>query len=471
MSQDVSPVNTDKKRGGGFLRSNTLMAFIVAFIIGIGVGAVKSQEVMAVVKTYDELEIFADVLSLVETNYVDVVAPAKLVEGAINGMLHTLDPHSSYMTPEIFKEMQVETEGEFGGLGIEITLDNGWITVVAPMEETPAWRAGVKAGDKIVKVNGEPTHDMNLMDAVRKMRGKKGTSVTITIMRDGFEEPKDFAVVRDIIKVASVKYQMLPDNWGYIRIRSFSKDTGSETAKALADLRKQGMKGLALDLRNDPGGLLNQAVEVSEQFLKKGELVVYTKGRMPNQNMRFTVQKGAEKDGYPMVVLINNGSASASEIVAGAMQDLKRGILVGTQSFGKGSVQTIIPLKGDAGLRLTTARYYTPAGRQIQGVGITPDIVVDQPSEEDGDQKPDKKEKKKPVKESDLPNALDKDKLEPKSKDKEKESKSAKPKEVNGKRPLVDLEKDIQLQRGVAVLKSWEIIGDMVKRQTPGQAK
>ena len=380
MNQQTGSEGEVKKSKSWFFRSYTIITFIAAFTIGITVGVVKSNDVLAVVHTYDDLEIFADVLSLVETNYVDPVESKKLIEGAINGMLRTLDPHSSYMTPESFKEMQVETEGEFGGLGIEITADGGWVTVVAPMEETPAWRAGIKSGDKIVKVNGESTHDMNLMDAVRKMRGKKGTPVTITIMRDGFEEPKDFVIVREIIKVASVKYDMMPDNWGYLRIRSFSKDTGAETANALADLKKRGMRGIVLDLRNDPGGLLNQAVEVSEQFLKKGELVVYTKGRIPSQNMRFTAQKGLEKDNnYPMVVLVNNGSASASEIVAGAMQDLKRAILVGSQSFGKGSVQTIIPLGSQGALRLTTARYYTPAGRSIQAKGIDADILIEQP--------------------------------------------------------------------------------------------
>ncbi|MBI4667325.1 MAG: PDZ domain-containing protein [Nitrospinae bacterium] len=460
-------------RREGFFSRYSMWAMTLAFIIGVGLGVVKSDSVLAVVNTYDELEIFADVLSLVETNYVEEVKSSKLVEGAINGMLRTLDPHSSYMTPEVFKEMQVETEGEFGGIGIEITIDNGQLMVVAPMEETPAWRAGVKPGDRIVKVNGAPTHEMTLMEAVRKMRGKKGSTVVITIMRDGFDEPKDFNIVRDIIKVASVKSQMLPDKWGYIRIRSFSKDTGEETARSLEELKNQGMKGLVLDLRNDPGGLLNQAVEVSEQFLKKGELIVYTKGRMPNQNMRFTAQKTVDKDTYPMVALVNNGSASASEIVAGALQDLKRAIVVGTQTFGKGSVQTIIPLKGDAGLRLTTARYYTPSGRQIQGVGITPDIVVEQPDEEKAEAEQKAKEKKPShLRERDLQNSLDSDKLEKEKKIKdvkEPADKTKLSKDSNGKRPLVDIEKDVQLQRGIAVLKSWEIIGDMQKRQ--GAAK
>jgi carboxyl-terminal processing protease len=461
-------------------RSRTRKAAIfLSFLAGAAFGVFNSSSVLAVVKTYDDLEIFSDVLNLVETNYVDQVASTKLIEGSINGMLRALDPHSSYMTPESYKEMQAETEGEFGGLGIEITVENGVLTVVAPMEETPAWRAGVKAGDKILKVNGEMTHDMNLMDAVRKMRGKRGTPVTITIMRDGFEDAKDYTIMRDVIKVASVKNQMLPDNWGYVRIRSFSKDTSQETSKALAEMKKQGMKGLVLDLRNDPGGLLNQAVEVTDLFVNKGDLIVYTKARMKSQDMRFSASKGASDAAYPMVVLVNHGSASASEIVAGALQDLKRAILVGTQTFGKGSVQTIIPLKGDAGLRLTTARYYTPSGRQIQGVGIIPDIVVEQPDED----KPTpltetkkEKEKRKAISEKDLPHALDVDKSKEKDKhtipavppvkpgddkDRESQDKSKPTLETNGKRPLIDMEKDIQLQRAVSVLKSWEIIGSM----------
>jgi carboxyl-terminal processing protease len=351
----------------------------------------------------------------------------------------------------------------------------------------------VKAGDKILKVNGEMTHDMNLMDAVRKMRGKRGTSVTITIMRDGFEDAKDYAIVREIIKVASVKNQMLADNWGYLRIRSFSKDTSQEASKALAEMKKQGMKGLALDLRNDPGGLLNQAVEVTDLFVNKGDLIVYTKGRIKSQDMRFSASKGASDATYPLVVLVNHGSASASEIVAGALQDLKRAILVGNQTFGKGSVQTIIPLKGDAGLRLTTARYYTPSGRQIQGVGITPDIIVEQPDEDkpitpaDAKKEKDKekeKEKRRTISEKDLPHALDVDKSKEKDKhivpavpptkpgddkDKESQDKSKATLETNGKRPLVDMEKDIQLQRAVSVLKSWEIIGSMggARQTTP----
>jgi len=442
MSETSEATLVKKVKKQRLISGPAMVGFIFALTLGLAIGGLfKTSSVLAVVNTYSELEIFADILSLVENNYVEEVESKKLVEGAINGMLRSLDPHSSYMTPELFKEMQVETEGEFGGLGIEITIENNWLTIVAPMEDTPAWRVGLKAGDRIAKVDGELTHDMSLMQAVRKMRGKPGTEVVITIVREEFEEPKDFKIVREVIHVTSVKYQMLPDNWGYIRIRNFSKDTGSDAEKAIKELTEDGMKGLVLDLRNDPGGLLSQAVTVSELFLNKGELIVYTKGRMANQNHRFTASKGETMD-MPMVVLVNEGSASASEIVAGALQDLKRAIIIGTQTFGKGSVQTIIPLKGNAGLRLTTARYYTPSGRQIQGVGIEPDVIVEQK----------------------LPSSKG---AEDKDKDKDETSEKTPPKSkfIDKARRIVDLEKDTQLQRAISVLKSWSIISEMQFRR------
>lgn len=448
------------------------IAFISAIFFAYGLGAFTSGDVSAVTKTYDNLEVFADVLSLVEANYVEKTDPKKLIEGAINGMLRTLDPHSSYMTPEFFKEMQAETQGEFGGLGIKITINEGWLTVVAPMEETPAWKVGLKPRDKIVQIDGEDTHEMTLMDAVRKMRGKKGTSVTLTIVRDGFTEPKDYEIVRDIIHVSSVKSTMLDGKVGYIRLRSFSKTAGQDLTTALGDLQKEGMKSLLLDLRNDPGGLLNQAVEVAENFLKEGELIVYTKGRIKDQDMRFTVTSKKHKQTYPMVVLVNGGSASASEIVAGALQDLKRAVIVGTQTFGKGSVQTVIPLKGNAGLRLTTARYYTPSGRQIQGIGITPDIVVEYVDVEP--KKGKEKKKGRMIREKDLPNHLEsktekakKAKKDEKGKKKEKSEKSDKDKKSLVP-PVVNLERDVQLQRALGVLKSWEIIKEVQSRNSAG---
>ncbi len=427
-------------------------AVFAAFLFGIAFGVLKSDTVMAVVKTYDHLEVFADVLSLVEQSYVEEVDESKLLDGAISGMLRSLDPHSSYMTPDLFKEMQVETEGQFGGVGIEITLKDDILTVVAPIEDTPAWRAGIKAGDKIVKVDDTSTLDMDLLEAVRMMRGEIGAPVTLTIMRKEFDEPKPFKIVRDTIHVTSVKSEILPGDWGYVRIRSFSKDTGVDLKKALAKFEAAKTKGLVLDLRNDPGGLLNQAVAVTEQFINKGELIVYTRGRIPNQNTEFTAKNSHKENDYPMVVLVNKGSASASEIVAGALQDLKRAVIVGTQTFGKGSVQTIIPLKGGAGLRLTTARYFTPSGRQIHGEGITPDIVVEPAAPGENDEK----------------NGADKgahpNGEEAKSEDKE-DDKAGDGEKNNGKPSIVNLEKDYQLQRAIDVLKGWEIIQGIQSRK------
>ncbi len=328
---------------------------------------------------YKNIELFTKVLSIVKKDYVDDKTYKDLIYGAINGMLSSLDPHSSFLTPDSFKEMQVETTGEFGGLGIEITIRNGVLTVVAPIEDTPAYKAGVKAGDKIIKINGESTKNMTLMDAVKKLRGKKGTKVTISIFREGLKKLKNITIVRDIIKIKSVKSRMYDNDIGYIRITQFQERTASSVIKALDKFKKEfgTIKGVILDLRNNPGGLLAQAVKVSDIFLKKGK-IVYTKGRIPNSQMVFYAHNDGTEGDYPMVVLVNGGSASASEIVSGALQDHKRAIILGTQTFGKGSVQTIIPLDDGSALRLTTAKYYTPSGRSIQAKGITPDIIVKQ---------------------------------------------------------------------------------------------
>ncbi len=463
-SLNESEPNKDLKKHD-FKKRSIISGFFLIFFIGVFLGSIKSNSVLAVVNTYSELETFADVLSLIETNYVDEVEPDKLVEGAINGMLRSLDPHSSYMSEEMFKEMQVETEGEFGGLGIEITIESGWLTIVTPMEDTPAWDIGLKAGDRILKVDDAPTHEMTLMAAVRKMRGKPGSKVTITIIREGFDEPRDFVITRKIIHVTSIKYEMLPDKWGYIRIRGFSKDTGLDAGHALDDLKEQGMKGLILDMRNNPGGLLNQAVSVSELFLRKGELIVYTKGRMPSQNLRFTVKSDIENNEYPMVVLVNEGSASASEIVAGAMQDLKRAIVVGMKSFGKGSVQTIIPLKGNAGLRLTTARYFTPSGRQIHGIGIIPDVEVKQEPLKPTEEKEKTKVKVDIKNRGKILNGHNGASKNGGDESEENVESPPKSKFTGTKRPIVNLEQDTQLNRAIEVLKSWTIIDDIQHRR------
>jgi carboxyl-terminal processing protease len=329
--------------------------------------------------TYEQLRLFTEVLSVVQNQYVDEVPPKELIYSAIKGTLRGLDPHSSFLDPDSYKDMQVETSGSFGGLGIEITLKDDILTIVSPIEGTPAYRAGLTTGDRIVKIDGLTTKDMQLSDAVKKMRGKPGTKVTISIAREGWTEPKDYDIVREQIRVHSVRENNLGDGVAYIKLRQFQEQTPHDLEVALDKAVKGGAKALVLDLRNNPGGLLTAAVEVSEKFVEDGKLVVYTEGRVRNQNMRFTAHSKKQFPKMPMVVLVNQGSASASEIVAGALQDWGRAMVVGTQSFGKGSVQTIIPLSDGSGLRLTTAKYFTPKGRSIHGKGITPDILVEAP--------------------------------------------------------------------------------------------
>lgn len=329
--------------------------------------------------TYKQLNLFGDVFDRVRSDYVEVPEEDKLIESAINGMLTSLDPHSSYMTPKRFQEMQVQTRGEFGGLGIEVTMENGVVKVVAPIDDTPAARAGVMTNDLITKLDGEQVQGLTLNEAVDKMRGKVNTPITLTIVRDG-KDPFDVKVTRDVIRVKSVKSDVENDDIGYIRISSFTEQTQEGLEAAIADIKKKSgnkLKGYVIDLRNNPGGLLDQAISVSDTFLDRGE-VVSTRGRNADETQRFNAQAGDLSDGKPVVILINGGSASASEIVAGALQDHKRATVIGTRSFGKGSVQTIIPLGSQGALRLTTARYYTPSGRSIQAKGIDADIVIEQ---------------------------------------------------------------------------------------------
>lgn len=326
--------------------------------------------------TYQQLETFANVLSILQENYVDDINAKKVMEGAISGMLLSLDPHSSYLKPEDFKELQEETEGSFSGIGIEVTIEEGVLTVVAPIEGTPANRAGLKAKDKIIKIDGELTQNMNPMDAIKKLRGPQGTQIILAIHREGWKELKDFTLTRETIPLHSVKEAFLEPGLAYIRITNFQSQTTKEVKDALQKLQAQfPITGLILDLRNNPGGLLDQAVSVTDIFLDGG-LVVYTRGRVQEQNMTFQAHGNGGKNLFPLVVLVNEGSASASEIVTGAIQDHKRGTIVGAKTFGKGSVQTILPLPEGAGLRMTTARYYTPSGRSIQATGITPDVIV-----------------------------------------------------------------------------------------------
>lgn len=328
---------------------------------------------------YKNLRVFTDVLALVRKNYVQEVKFNDLIEGAIKGMLVTLDPHSGYMNSETFKELQVETKGRFGGLGIEITVKDGLLTVVAPIEDSPAFRAGVRSGDQIIKIGDEFTKDLLLVDAVKKMRGPKGTPITISVHREGRNSLIPITVVRDVIQVKSVKSRMLEDRFGYVRLSQFQDGSASEFYKSLEELTKKAshhtLEGLVIDLRNNPGGLLTQAIRVADLFLEDG-VIVYTDGRLESQKQKYYAHKEGNEPKYPIVVLVNEGSASASEIVAGALQDHKRALIVGKQTFGKGSVQTILPMDEGCALRLTTALYYTKSGRSIQAKGVSPDVTV-----------------------------------------------------------------------------------------------
>lgn len=354
----------------------TSLTVIAILLIGVLIGKGWERTGYAS-ENYEDLQIFAEVLAQVKKHYVEDTETKDLIHGAIRGMLNGLDPHSSYMTPDMYKEMQVETKGEFGGLGIQIGIKENRLTVISPIEDTPAFEAGIQAGDIITKVEELLTKDMTLMEAVQKMRGPKGTKVTLTIVREGTESPLIFSLTRDIIKIQSVRSKVFEETTGYIRISQFQESTPDDLAAALAGLKEKEIQGLILDLRNNPGGLLTAAVGVSEQFLESGKLVVSIKGRNGRKD-EYRAQVNGEIYQYPMIVLVNNGSASASEIVAAAMQDWGKAVIIGKTTFGKGSVQTILPLTDGSGLRLTTAKYYTPKGESIHSVGVKPDIIVDQ---------------------------------------------------------------------------------------------
>jgi carboxyl-terminal processing protease len=345
-------------------------------------GPLIAQEAEKTVSVYEQLDLFGDIFERIRAQYVEEVDTEKLVEAAINGMLTSLDPHSSYLSAKDFDEMQEQTRGEFGGLGIEVTQEDGFVKVVAPMDGTPADKAGIKAGDFITHVNSESVLGLTLDDAVDKMRGPVGSEIIITVVREGVAEPFDVSIIRDTIKMVAVRPRLV-GNTVVLRISTFNDQTFvgvEEGIKKMADEAggMDNVNGFVIDLRNNPGGLLNQAIMVSDAFLEKGE-ITSTRGRDPEQGERFNAEPGDLAQGKPIVVLINGGSASASEIVSGALQDHRRAIVVGTKSFGKGSVQTLIPLKGDGAMRLTTARYYTPSGRSIEALGVMPDIVVNQP--------------------------------------------------------------------------------------------
>ncbi len=328
-------------------------------------------------ETYEGLKTFADVIDFIEKNYVDHVEPKELIEKAIQGMVSSLDPHSSLLPPEAFEDLKIETKGEFGGIGIVISMPKGLLTVISPIENTPAHKAGVKSGDIIIKINGESTKGMMIWEAVKRMRGPKGEEVSITVLRSGVSEPIDFELIRDIIPIESVKSIVLKPGYGYIRVTNFQIHTASDLKDALLEIESGDLplKGLVLDLRDNPGGLLDQAIKVSDLFLEDG-VIVSIKGRRKDRIKVYEAQSNDVKRDYPIALLISGGSASASEIVAGALQDHKRALIIGTTSFGKGSVQTVETLQNGSGLKLTIARYYTPSGKSIQAQGIKPDIVL-----------------------------------------------------------------------------------------------
>ena len=333
-------------------------------------------------KLYEKIDLFAEVLEKIQNEYVEEVDQAEIIDSAINGALQSLDPFSAYMNPKVFEESQSETSGEFGGLGIEVSMESGVIIVIAPIDDTPASKAGIKAGDYIVKINGEQVQGKTLMEAVNLMRGPEGTSIEITVRRKGLRKAKIFKITREIIEIKSVISKIVDNKVGYLRLRAFNANSSSQLKKEIAKIEKnKKLVGYILDLRNNPGGLLSQAVTISDFFLNDGE-IVSTKGRKKRENRKFFAKKGDKIDGKPLIVLINNGSASASEIVAGALQDQKRAILLGETTFGKGSVQSIIPLKNRGAIRLTISKYYLPSGKSISEVGVVPDIKVEEEDEE-----------------------------------------------------------------------------------------
>jgi len=443
---------------GWLSKKKFLVVALVFFFLGIYMGLTHARRVGADIESaYGKLKVLADVFSIVERNYVEPVKANNLINGAINGMLETLDPHSNYMAPEVFKEMQTETRGSFGGIGFEITIRDKVLTVVAPIEDTPASRAGIQSGDLILRIDGKSTKDMTLMEAVKLMRGPQGTQVTITVMRQGFPEPKEFTLTRAIIPIRSVRFKTLEPGYGYIKVSQFIERTFPDLENALSKIesKEKPVKGLILDLRNNPGGLLEQAVKVADLFLESG-LIVYTEGRVEGQKMKFFVQKKDRAQDYPMIVLVNGGSASASEIVAGALQDQGRAVILGTQTFGKGSVQTIIPLEDGSALRLTTARYYTPKGRSIQAQGIAPDIPV-------ADLVPEGKRGVTPryMREKDLDHHLqgEKEQAVP-----EKTKEPAKAPETSAESKSTE---DPPLDRALELLKTWQILNKVSAKKGP----
>ena len=432
------------------INSHRSFVILLLFCLGLGLFFSGQAKVAAVPREdYESLETFTNILAIVRKNYVDEVNTKELMTGAINGMLNSMDPHSGYLTPELYKELQMDTQGRFGGLGIEITVRNGMLTVVSPIEDTPAFRAGIKAGDQILKIDDEFTKDMNLMQAEKKMRGLKGSKLNLSIKREGVPDLLNFSIVRDTIRVQSVRSRVLEEGYGYIRLAQFQERSDRDLQKAIEKLssEKGGIKGLVLDLRNNPGGLLTQAVRVADLFLDSG-MIVYTEGRLESQKQKYFARKEGSWTEFPMVVLVNGGSASASEIVAGALQDHKRAVILGTKTFGKGSVQTILPLDDNSALRLTTARYFTPKGRSIQATGIVPDIVLENVPVQES--RAEEKERLG-LREENLPGHM-----QNQQEQKEKPAQEGMEESV---------ENDAQLKRALELLKGWDVFKQLAQKK------
>jgi len=420
---------------------NPWFFLIVVLSVFILPGPFRGSQVYALDRaTYQSLKSFNEILDIIDKQYVETVDKKTLIQGAINGMMKTLDPHSTYMTADMYKELDVETKGSFGGIGIEITVKKDVLTVVSPIEDTPAFNAGIKAGDQIVRIDGKSTKDITIVEAVNKLRGPKDTKVTLTVVRDNVAKPFDVVLTRAIIKIKSVRARMLNGNIGYIRMTTFAEKAGEDVKSAVRDLGKTApLQGLVLDLRNNPGGLLNQAVEVSDIFLKSG-VIVSTRGRVKMMESKSVAKDDGDEPTCPMVILVNEGTASASEIVAGALQDNGRALILGTQTFGKGSVQTVIPLDDGSALKLTTAKFYTPNGRSIQADGILPDVLVKFVRTTSEKEVPEDT-----IREKDLKGHIKS------PKESEARPADAPPKELG------EISQDNQLKAAFDILKSWEI--------------
>jgi carboxyl-terminal processing protease len=430
----------------------TALVLVFGVFLGISVsltGNVLANKEEAKGLPLDQLRNFSDIFSRIKSDYVEDVEDEVLLEHAIRGMLTGLDPHSTYLSPDEYNELRIGTSGEFGGLGIQVGMEDGFVKVISPIDDTPAYNAGLKAGDLIIRLDDKTVKGLTLNDAVKIMRGKPGTDIQLTVVREGEDKPLTFVVTRDIIKVKSVKNRMLDPGYGYIRISNFQSRTAPQLMAAINQLKeenKDGLKGLILDLRNNPGGVLNAAAEVSDLFIDKGKLV-YTEGRIENSHYEYNAKPGDILDGAPVVVLINGGSASASEIVAGALQDHKRAVVMGSKSFGKGSVQTIQELRSGGAVKITTARYFTPLGRSIQGAGITPDIILETYKVTSADD-----DSVTRIKEADLSNHISNPTMS------DEEIKKSEQESGNGKADKILATEDYQLHEALLLLKGLTIL-------------